>query len=47
MYNKSKLIEVSNVKQIEDKYFRFEYDKASVDIGSGIRGLDNKIRDCR
>lgn len=47
MYYKSKSVEVSNFKQIEDKYARFDYGCTKVDLASGIRGLKEKIRDCR
>jgi hypothetical protein len=47
MFNKRKMNEVSIVKQNEDKYARVDYNKAKVDIGSGIRGNKDKIMDCR
>lgn len=47
MYYRNKKIEVSKVKQIEDKYARFDYAKTKVDIVSGIRGYREIIKDCR
>lgn len=47
MYYKRKNIEVSNIKQVEDKDFRFDYCKTKIDLASGIRGDRDKISDCR
>lgn len=47
MYYKSKNIGVSNIKQVEDKDFRFDYNKTKIDCTSGIRGDNEKISECR
>jgi hypothetical protein len=47
MYYKSKVVDVSKVKQFEDKYFRFDYTKTKIDIVSGLRGYKEIIKDCR
>lgn len=38
---------VSNVKQKEDKYSRFDYSKISVNFISGIIGVEGNMKDCR
>lgn len=47
MYYKNKKVEVSKVKQIEDKYFRFDYGQTKIDVVSGLRGTKDTIKDCR
>lgn len=47
MYYKGKKVDVSKFKQIEDKFSRFEYEKIRIDVASGLRGLDEKIKDSR
>lgn len=47
MHYKSKKVDVSNFKQIEDKFSRFEYEKITIDVASGLRGIDEKIKESR
>jgi hypothetical protein len=47
MYYKSKAIDVSKVKQNEDKYFRFDYTKTRIDVASALRGYKETIKDSR
>lgn len=47
MYYKDKKVEVSAIKQVEDKNHRFDYGKVTMDLTSGIRGESNNIKDFR
>lgn len=47
LYRKIKFQDISNVKQKEDKYSRFDYSKLRVDILSGITGVEGNMKDCR
>jgi hypothetical protein len=47
MYHKLKYQNVSTLKQREDKYSRFDYSKTSINIPSGLVGIEGNIKDCR
>lgn len=47
MFNDNKRQDVSNVKQKEDKFLRYDYGKVKVDFSSGIIGENEKIRESR
>jgi hypothetical protein len=38
---------VSNVKQSEDKFIRFDYSKVIINFTSGIIGGEGNMKDCR
>ncbi|MCX7883774.1 MAG: hypothetical protein N2448_01880 [Caloramator sp.] len=47
MFYKSKRQDISNLKQIEDKSLRYDYDKVRIDFSSGLIGENEKIKDSR
>lgn len=47
LYHRIKSQNVSNVKQKEDKYSRFDYSKVSVNFTSGIIGGEGNMKDSR
>lgn len=47
LHHKIKCHNVSNVKQKEDRYLRFDYSKISVNVTSGIIGIEGNMKDCR
>ncbi|WP_159945773.1 hypothetical protein [Caloramator fervidus] len=47
MYYEHKKIEVSTIKQKEDKLLRFDYDKCKVNLESFIIGENEKIKEAR
>jgi hypothetical protein len=47
LFYKGKHIDVSNIKQKEDKYERFDYGKVRVDYSSLIVGENENIKDSR
>lgn len=47
LHHKTKSHWVSNIKQKEDKYSRFDYSKNNADLVSGIIGVEGNMKDCR
>ena len=47
LYHRIKSQNVSNVKQREDKYSRFDYSKVNVNFTSGIIGGEENMKDSR
>lgn len=47
MYRRIKSLIVSNIKQSEDKYTRFDYSKLKINFTSGIIGVEGNMKDSR
>lgn len=47
LHHKIKSHFVSNIKQKEDKYSRFDYSKNTAELVSGIIGTEGNMKDCR